>query len=141
VSRYDRVERTTPWIIVAVFLAGSLLVAMAIITGSLVLGVVGAAVVVAAGLSGVILPRVGLSAPLSFSENFPESAGRGGSDPDDQEQPYRKIPEVPARRLPKGPDHERAKPQHVNLGPHEHLRSLGGEEVIEVPEEEPRRRE
>lgn len=139
VSRYDRVERTSPWIIVAVFLAGSLVIAAAIVMGSLLLGIVGSVLVVAAVLGWVVLPHLGLSAPLSFSVNFPEGAGRP-SDSDDQEEPYRKIPETPARRLPEGPDRERAKPQWVNLGPHEHLRSIGGEEVIEVPEEERRRR-
>lgn len=136
-SRYNRVQRVFPWVVVAVFLAGALLVAFAIIAGSLVLGMVGAVTVVTAGLAGVVLPHVGLSAPLSFSENFPESAGGGpqsGESPDD-DQPYRKLPEIPARRLPKGPDRERSKPQHVNLGPQENLRTVGGEEVIEVPDD------
>lgn len=135
-SRYDRVERTLPWVVVAVFLAGAVLVALGIIAGSLILGLTGTAIVVAAGLGGVILPRLGLSAPLSFNVNFPEDAGSEGDDSGSKDEPYRKLPETPARRLPEGPDRERAKPQHVNLGPHERLRSLGGEEVIEVPEDE-----
>lgn len=134
---YDRVERTSPWIIVAVFLAGAMLVAGGIVVGSLVLALVGAVTVVAAGLGGVILPRVGLSAPMSFNEDFPESVGSDDSDAGDgPQEEERKIPEVPARKLPEGPDRDRAKPQYLNLGPHERLRAVGGEEVIEVPEEE-----
>lgn len=139
VSRYDRVQRTSPWIIVAVFLAGAILVALGITAGSLVLALVGAVTVVVAGGCGAILPRLGLSAPMSFNANFPESAGESesGNSPEDK-QPYHELPEVPARRLPKGPDKERAKPQYVNLGPTEHLRRLEGETVIEVPDERPR---
>lgn len=134
---YTRVQRTFPWIIVAVFLAGSLLVASAIITGSLLLGLLGTGAVVVAVLGGVILPKLGLSAALSFSVNYPADAGekQGKSGPP-RDVPYKTRAEVPARWLPKGPDRERAKPQHVNLGPHEHLRSVGGEEVIEMPEKE-----
>ena len=44
---------------------------------------------------------------------------------------------MPARRLPKGPDKERAKPQYVNLGPTEHLRRLEGETVIDNAAREP----
>ena len=140
-SRYDRVERTVPWIIVTVFLAGAVLVAAGIIADGLALALAGTFMVVAAGLAGVILPQVGLSAPLSFNANFPEegrasaSQAPAGDDPQ-QDQRYHTMPEVPARRLPDGPDPERAKPQHVNLGPHERLRVLSGEEVIEVPEDE-----
>lgn len=138
VSRYDRVQRTTPWIIVAAFLAGAILVGLGITAGSMVLALVGAVTVLVAGVCGAVLPRTGLSAPMSFNENFPESAGRPttGTSPEDK-QPYRELPEVPARRLPKGPDKERAKPQHVNLAPTEHLRQLDGETVIEVPDDEP----
>jgi hypothetical protein len=46
------------------------------------------------------------------------------------------VPEIPARKLPEGPDRERSKPQQVNLGPHEKLRTIGGQEVIEIPEKE-----
>lgn len=137
VPRYTRVQRTFVWIIVTVFLAGSILVALAIIAGSLVLGLVGTATVVTAGLAGVILPRLGLSAGLSFNVNYPADAGQNqGKSGPPRDVPYKTRPEVPARWLPKGPDRERAKPQHVNLGPHEHLRSVGGEEVIEMPEKE-----
>jgi hypothetical protein len=135
---YDRTERTFPWIIVTVFLAGAVLVGLGIVMGSLWVAIAGAVTVVVAGLGGAILPRFGLSAPLSFSVNYPESAGAEGapSNDDHDERSYDELPEVPARRLPSGPDRERAKPQHVNLGPHEHLRVSGGEEVIEVPEKE-----
>lgn len=79
-SRYDRVERTFPWIIVAVFLAGALLIAAGIIAGSLVLGLAGTALVVVATVGGFVLPRYGLSAPLSFSADFPERhAGQSAS--------------------------------------------------------------
>ena len=135
-SGYDRVERTVPWVIVAVFLAGAVLVAFGIIAGSLILGITGSVLVVVAGLGGVILPRLGLSAPLSFTVDFPENTGPERAGNGSQDEPYRKLRETPARRLPEGPDRERAKPQHVNLVPHEHLRSVGGEEVIEVPEDE-----
>lgn len=139
-ARYDRVQKTSPWVIVAVFLVGAVLVAMGIIVGGLLLAVLGAVAVVAASLCAVILPRVGLSAPVSFSENFPATAGEGDSQPSDtsaEEQPYVTLPEVSARRLPSGPDKDRAKPQWVNLAPHEHLRAVEGGEVIEIPEEEP----
>ena len=136
-TSYDRTERTFPWVVVAVFLAGSVLVGVAIITGSLVLGVIGAVTVAVATIAGFVLPRVGLSAPLSLGVNFPDSAGSGspmGGPHDDR--PYRKVPEIPARKLPEGPDRERSKPQQVNLGPHEKLRTIGGQEVIEIPEKE-----
>lgn len=135
--RYDRTERTVPWVVVAVFLAGAVLVGVAIIAGSLALGIIGAVIVVTAGIAGFVLPHLGLSAPLSLGVNFPDSAG--SSDPvggADDGQPYRTVPEVPARRLPQGPDLERSKPQQVNLGPHERLRTVGGREVIETPEKE-----
>ena len=136
-SRYRRVERIVPWIIVAVFLAGAVIVGLAIVAGSLLLGVIGSVTVVAAGLAGAILPHVGLSAPMSFSVNFPDDAGeRGSLGGGDDGRPYKTLPEVPARKLPKGADRGRAKPQQMNLGPHERLRIVGGEEVIEIPEKE-----
>jgi hypothetical protein len=131
------VQRTFPWIIVTVFLAGAVLVGLGIIAGSLLLSLLGTAAVVVAGLAAVILPRFGLSAPLSFSVNYPADAGhKQGTSGPPRDEPYKTRPEVPARWLPAGPDRERAKPQHVNLGPHERLRSVGGEEIIEIPEKE-----
>ena len=136
-SDYSRVERTSPWVVVAVFLLGAVLVGLAIVAGSLSLGITGAVLVVAASVAGFVLPRAGLSAPLSLGVNYPDSAGSGtplGGSNDDR--PYHTMPEVPARKLPKGPDRGRSKPQQVNLGPHENVRMVGGEEVIETPEKE-----
>jgi hypothetical protein len=136
VSGYDRVQRTAPWIIVAVFLAGAVLVALGIIVGGLFLALLGAVSVVVAALCAVVLPRFGLSAPLSYNAEFPDTAARGdpqATDDSHEEQPYEELPEIPARKLPEGPDKERAKPQYVNLAPHERLRAVRGEEVIEIP--------
>lgn len=92
---------------------------------------------------------------MSFAENVPSQTagprargdggdGRDGKDGQDGQdgqdgnsEPYETVPEAPASELPQAPDAERAKPQYVNLAPNERIRRIGGEDVIEVPDERP----
>jgi hypothetical protein len=94
----------------------------------------------------VVLPKTGLSRPVSFAENVPSQTagprargdgGDGRDGRDENSEPYETVPEAPASELPQTPDSERAKPQYVNLAPHERIRRIGGEDVIEVPDERP----
>ena len=72
-NRYDRREKTVPWLIVGVLIAGAVLVAVGVVAGSRALIAIGIAVVAVCLVGAAVLRRHGLSGPISFAEEFPET--------------------------------------------------------------------
>lgn len=141
---------TVAWIVVAVTLAGVVTTAIGIVAVQWAVIWAGIAVIVLGLLLAVVLPRVGASAPISFTENVPpNTAGprkttNGQATPPIDTQPdapdlspYHTVAEAPASQLPQDPDTDRAKPQYVNLPPDERIRRVGGRDVIETSDERP----
>jgi hypothetical protein len=149
------------WIVVTVILLGVITAAIGLMALQLTVICIGAGVVAVGLVLAVVLPRMGLSRPVSFAEDVPtrtngprgtddgrptppidtEPDARSGMKPDQPQppdlSPYVTFEEAPASELPQTPDVDRAKPQHVNLAPDERIRRIGGEDVIEVPDELP----
>ncbi|NUR59547.1 MAG: hypothetical protein HOV87_12900, partial [Catenulispora sp.] len=159
----EQTRDTVAWIVVTVILLGVITTAVGLMAVQIAVICVGAGVVAVGLVLAVVLPRLGVSRPVSFAENVPTrtdgpratddgrseplidtepDAGRSpGLDPDRPRppdlSPYLTFEEAPASELPQTPDVDRAKPQHVNLAPDERIRRIGGEDVIEVPDEQP----
>lgn len=149
----EQTRDTVAWIVVAVILLGVITAAVGLMAVQIAVICVGAGVVAAGLVLAVVLPRLGLSRPVSFAEDVPtRTDGPRATDdgrpvpPIDTEpdrprppdlSPYVTFEEAPASELPQTPDVDRAKPQHVNLAPDERIRRIGGEDVIEVPDEQP----
>jgi Flp pilus assembly protein TadB len=72
-NRYDRREKTVPWLIVGILIAGAVLLAVGVVAGSRTLIVTGIAVVALCLLAASVLRRRGVSGPISFAEEFPET--------------------------------------------------------------------
>lgn len=76
-----RLQRTLPWILAGAFLAYAVVTVVAFVMGSLPIALMGAALAVIAGLALVVAPRLGLSAPVSFAEDVPNTTrGPKGTD-------------------------------------------------------------
>jgi hypothetical protein len=138
---------TAPWILVSAIIAGAIVVGCAVITGSPVLLVVGAVVILAALGCALMLTRRG-AAPFSFTEEFPEhtygprATEHGDSRPPIDTQPHRPpgpahylfLEEFDPETMNEPPDDQRVFPQYTNLDPDERLRNVHGHEVIERAE-------
>ncbi|NUP48378.1 MAG: hypothetical protein HOW97_13880 [Catenulispora sp.] len=136
-----------PWILVVALIAGAALLGGALVAGSVALLVIGVVLVLAAVVVVVAMTRRG-TAPLSFTEEFPDhtygprATTEGDSSPPIDTQPnrpsgppeYRTLEEVQAQDMSEPPDDTRVFPQYSNLGPDERLRNVGGHEVIERAE-------
>jgi hypothetical protein len=153
----EETRDTVAWIVVAVILLGVITAAVGLMAVQIAVIIAGAGVVAVGLILAVVLPRFGISRPVSFAENVPtRTDGPRGTDDDNPAQPtdtdtdtdperprspdlspYQTYEEVPASELPSTPDTGRAKPQHVNLAPDERIRRIDGEDVIEVPDEQP----
>ncbi|MFL6114373.1 MAG: hypothetical protein ACJ786_23885 [Catenulispora sp.] len=155
VRRLDQSEHksdTVAWIVVTVILLGVVTTALGIMAVQWAVIWPGVAVIALGLLLAVVLPKAGVSAPISFTAERPldtsgpraTTNGRtqppidtqpGAEEPD--LSPYHTVAEAPASELPQEPDTDRAKPQHVNLAPGERIRRVGGQDVIETPDEGP----
>lgn len=138
---------TAPWILVSAIIAGAIVVGCAVITGSPVLLVVGAVVILAALGCALMLTRRG-AAPFSFTEEFPEhtygprATTDGDSTPPIDTEPNRPpgppqfwiLEERDPAEMGEPPDDQRVFPQYSNLRPDERLRNVEGHEVIERAE-------
>jgi len=72
-NTYDRREKTVPWLIVGILIAAAVLLGVGVAAGSWTLIAIGLAVVVVCGAGAVVLRRRGVSGPISFAEEFPET--------------------------------------------------------------------
>lgn len=152
----ERKRDTVAWIVVTVTLVGVVTTALGIMAAQWAAIWAGVAVIALGLVLAVVLPRLGVSAPISFTEHTPaDTAGPrkttngqaappidtqpgdrpGAGEPD--LSPYHTVAEAPASALPQEPDTDRAKPQYVNLPPGERIRRVGGQDVIETPDEGP----
>jgi hypothetical protein len=136
-----------PWLIIAVFVAGLVVLASGMAVGSTVVIVIGAVLAVTAAACGVILPRRGVSGPISFTQEWPPTTvgprGRhsaGLTFDTEPNAPPRPPPalveEIHSRDAPHGPDRERSFAQYVNLGPHELLHQIEGKAYVELDDAE-----
>jgi hypothetical protein len=151
----ERTRNAVPWVVVGVILAGVIIAALGLMALRPVVIIAGAAVVAAGLLLAVALPKTGLSHPVSFAADAPSQTpgpratddGRPrppiDTDPDAVSRrppdlsPYKTVAQAPASELPQTPDPDRAKPQYVNLPPGERIRRIGGQDVVEIPDESP----
>ena len=142
-----------PWLLVGTMLAGAILVGTGLMAGSTAVIVIGAVLVVVGGTAAIVLPHLGVVTHVSLAENYPaHTKGPRANDTGEPRPPIdthpnhpytgdqdesslpRPLTEVPASELEDPRDPERAKPQHVNLTPHERIRRVAGQDVIEVPD-------
>lgn len=65
-------ERDASWAVVGAIIAGCLLVGAGIVADLLVLVIIGIVVIVAGGIGAVLLPRKGLSGPISMTAQHPD---------------------------------------------------------------------
>ena len=72
-DRYDRREKTVPWLVVGLLIAGAVLVGAGLVAGSVPLIVIGIAVAAVCVAGAAVLRRRGMSGPISFAEEFPET--------------------------------------------------------------------
>lgn len=147
----EQTKDTVAWIVVTVILLGVVTAAIGLMATQIAVICAGAGVVAVGLILAVILPKTGLSHPVSFAEEVPTHTGgpRATDDGDSRPpidtdphrppdlSPYDTVTEAPASDLPQTPDADRAKPQHVNLAPDERIRRIGGRDVIEVPDSRP----
>jgi hypothetical protein len=150
----EQTKDTVAWIVVAVILLGVITAAIGLMAVQIPVICVGAGVVAIGLILAVVLPKTGLSHPVSFTEEAPtHTSGPRATDdgnprpPIDTDphqptdlSPYDTVTEAAASDLPQTPDADRAKPQHVNLAPDERIRRIGGRDVIEVPDGRPESR-
>jgi hypothetical protein len=143
---------TVAWIIVTVILLGVVVTALGIMAVEPGIIWPGVAVIGLGLVFAVVLPRIGVSAPISFNAERPldtpgpRATTNGRTQPPIDTQPgpeepdlspYHTVAEAPASELPQEPDTDRAKPQYVNLPPDERIRRVGGHDVIETSDERP----
>jgi hypothetical protein len=154
----ERTKDTVAWIVVSVILLGVVTAAIGMMAIQIAVICVGAGIVGLGLILAVVLPKTGLSRPVSFTEEAPTRTGgpratdgnprppintEPGTDADASTHrppdmsPYATVSEAGASELPQTPDSDRAKPQHVNLAPDERIRRIDGRDVIEVPDERP----
>lgn len=145
-----------PWVLVGALLACAIITGFGFALGDPAVAITAAVIVVLCGLGLMVLPRLGLSDRVSFAVDFPNSTrGPRGAVHDGPTTPvesdpkhrlykdfprFRTMDEVHTGDLPEGPDDQPAWPQYVNLAPGQHVRMVGGREVIERdpdPEDEP----
>jgi hypothetical protein len=144
----EQTKDTVAWIVVAVILLGVITAAIGLMAVQIAVICAGAGVVALGLILAVVLPKTGLSRPVSFAEEAPARTGGPRATEDGRSSPpidtdphrpadlspYETVTEVPASELPQTPDSGRAKPQDVNLAPDERIRRIGGRDVIEVPD-------
>jgi len=69
----DQPKQTVAWTVVGVILLGCVTAGIGIILASFLVSGIGAAVIVIGGLLAIILPKAGAAAPISYTENVPDT--------------------------------------------------------------------
>lgn len=135
--------RSLTWLVTGVFLVGVIVLGAGVAAGSAAVIIIGGALALVAAACGIVLPRRGMSAPISFTKEWPPTTpgprGRHTYPPRIDTEPKAPprpppplIPEIHGKDAPHFPDRERSFAQHFNLDPHERLHVIEGQPYIEL---------